>query len=92
LVILVDDGIATGATMRVAVKALKEFQPASIVIAVPVAEMAMCKKMVMIADEIICLLTPIDFHAVGVYYKDFTQTTDEEVHELLAQLRAQQEK
>jgi putative phosphoribosyl transferase len=92
LVILVDDGIATGASMRVAVKALKEFQPAAIVIAVPVAEEAMRKKLVLIADEIICLLTPADFHAVGVYYKDFTQTTDEEVHELLAQSRAQQEK
>jgi putative phosphoribosyl transferase len=92
LVILVDDGIATGASMRVAVKALKQFHPASIIIAVPVAEREMCKKMVLIADEIVCLQTPVDFHAVGAYYKDFTQTLDDEVHKLLAQSQAEQEK
>jgi putative phosphoribosyl transferase len=85
LVILVDDGIATGASMRVAVKALRQFKPATIIIAVPVAEVGMLKKMVMIADKIVCPIQPSAFQAVGVYYDDFTQTTDEEVHTLLAE-------
>jgi putative phosphoribosyl transferase len=85
VVILVDDGIATGASMRVAVKALRQFKPLSIVIAVPVAEAAMSKRMVMIADKVICPLTPSAFYAVGLYYEDFTQTSDSEVHALLNQ-------
>jgi predicted phosphoribosyltransferase len=85
VVILVDDGIATGASMRVAVKALRQFKPLLIVIAVPVAEDTMSKKMVMIADKVICPLTPKVFYAVGLYYEDFTQTSDSEVHALLNQ-------
>ncbi len=82
-VILVDDGIATGASMRVAVKALRQFDPQLIVIAVPVAEATMGKKMVMIADEVICPWLPEHFYAVGAHYDDFTQTEDSEVHALL---------
>ncbi len=84
VVILVDDGIATGATMRVAVKALRLAKPTAIVIAVPVAEKSICDKMAMIADKVICPLKPSVFYAVGAHYEDFAQTTDEEVHELLA--------
>lgn len=85
VVILVDDGIATGASMRVAVKALRQFDPLLIVIAVPVAEKEMCKKMVMIADKVICPLMPERFYAVGAHYDDFNQTEDSEVHALLKQ-------
>jgi putative phosphoribosyl transferase len=83
LVILVDDGIATGATMRVAIKALRVFQPKSIVIAVPVVEKNVAEKMLLIADVVVCPLTPSILEAVGMHYDDFAQTTDEEVHALL---------
>lgn len=82
-VILVDDGIATGATMRAAIKALRELKPKSIVIAVPVAEVTTCEKMGKIADKIVCPLRPTFFYAVGAWYDNFAQTTDEEVSELL---------
>lgn len=84
-VILIDDGIATGATMRAAVKALRQMHPTKIVIAVPVAEKSTCKKMSEIADEVICPQQPDDFYAVGAWYENFSQTTDEEVRELLNQ-------
>jgi putative phosphoribosyl transferase len=82
-VILIDDGLATGATMRVAVLALREESPARIVVAVPVAAAETCDDFRTIVDEIICAETPSPFYAVGLWYEDFTQTTDEEVHELL---------
>jgi len=82
-VILVDDGLATGSTMRVAVEALRKEGPARIVVAVPVAAPETCDAFRDIADEIICAITPEPFHAVGMWYDDFSQTTDEEVHELL---------
>jgi putative phosphoribosyl transferase len=84
-VILVDDGIATGATMHVAVKSIAKQKPAELIIAVPVAAYSTCKEFTAEVDRFICLLQPIDFYAVGLWYEDFSQTTDEEVAELLYQ-------
>ena len=82
-VILVDDGLATGATMHVAVLALREKFPARIVVAVPVAAAETCDEFRTIVDDILCAETPAPFYAVGLWYEDFSQTTDEEVHDLL---------
>ena len=82
--ILVDDGLATGSTMRAAVSALRLEKPARIVVAVPVAARETCEVFRNIADEIVCAMTPDPFNAVGLWYEDFSQTSDEEVHELLA--------
>jgi putative phosphoribosyl transferase len=87
-VILVDDGLATGSTMRVAVEALRKEEPARIVVAVPVASPETCDAFRDVADDIVCAITPEPFYAVGMWYDDFSQTTDEEVHELLASARA----
>ncbi len=84
-VILVDDGLATGATMLAAIKALRQQQPARIVVAVPTAAPETCEQLRAEADDVICAITPEPFHAVGLWYDDFSQTTDEEVRELLAQ-------
>src|SRR5881296_4107492 len=84
IVILVDDGLATGATMRAAVKALRERGAAKIVVAVPVGPPDTCRELEQEADEMICLSTPEFFQAVGQYYEDFSQTSDEDVRELLA--------
>jgi erythromycin esterase-like protein/predicted phosphoribosyltransferase len=83
-VILVDDGLATGATMQAAIEALRLQQPARIVVAVPTASPETCEEMKAKADEVICAMTPEPFHAVGLWYEDFSQTTDEEVRSLLA--------
>jgi predicted phosphoribosyltransferase len=83
-VILVDDGLATGATMLAAVKALRQMQPARIVVAVPTASPETCEQLRAEVDDIICAITPEPFHAVGLWYEDFSQTTDEEVRDLLA--------
>lgn len=85
IVILVDDGIATGATMRAAIAAIKPQQPKRLVIAVPVASPETCKQFKAEVDEIICANTPERFQAVGLWYKDFSQTTDEQVRDLLKQ-------
>ena len=85
IVILVDDGLATGATMRAAVKALRERGAAKIVVAVPVGPPDTCHELEERADETICLSTPEFFQAVGQYYEDFSQTSDEDVRELLSQ-------
>src|SRR5207247_5864916 len=85
IVILVDDGLATGATMRAAVKALRQRGTAKIVVAVPVAPPDTCHELEERADETICLSTPEFFQAVGQYYEDFSQTSDEDVRELLSQ-------
>lgn len=84
-VVVVDDGLATGSTMRAAVKALRRMQPRAIVVAVPVGAASTCADFARDgeADEIICLRTPEPFQAVGLWYEDFTQTTDEEVRALL---------
>ncbi len=83
-VILIDDGLATGATMRAAVAALRQQGPARLVVAVPVAAAPTCDAFRREVDEIVCLLTPEPFLAVGHWYEDFSPTTDEEVHDLLA--------
>lgn len=89
-VILVDDGLATGSTMRAAAAALRQQQPARIIVAVPVSAPQTCDEYRMGVDEIICAVTPEPFQAVGFWYKDFSQTTDEEVRELLAQSTREQ--
>jgi putative phosphoribosyl transferase len=86
-VILVDDGLATGATMAVAAAALRRLKPARIVIAVPVAAPETCEQFRQIVDEIICAYTPEDFSAVGRWYEDFSQVSDEEVRDLLQRSR-----
>src|SRR6266536_2759625 len=85
IAILVDDGLATGATMRAAVKALRQRGAAKIVVAVPVGPPDTCHELEERADETICLSTPEFFQAVGQYYEDFSQTSDEDVRELLSQ-------
>lgn len=86
-VILIDDGLATGATMRAAAAALKTKNPAKIVIAVPTAAPDTCEIFRKKVDEIICLATPEPFYGVGAWYEDFSQTTDKEVCELLDKAR-----
>ena len=83
VVIVVDDGLATGATMWAAVAALRRQQPARVVVAVPVAAASTCRKLEQAADEVVCASTPARFVAVGQAYRDFGQTTDEEVRTLL---------
>ncbi|HXK59908.1 MAG TPA: phosphoribosyltransferase [Acidobacteriota bacterium] len=82
-VILVDDGLATGSTMRAAILALRKQQPATLVVAVPTAAAQTCNELRALVDEIICPVTPEPFHAVGLWYEDFSQTTDEQVRDLL---------
>lgn len=82
-VILVDDGLATGSSMRAAILAGREHRPARIVVAVPAAPQSTCRELRAIVDEVICATTPSPFLAVGVSYWDFRQTTDEEVRDLL---------
>lgn len=82
-VIVVDDGIATGASIQVAVMALRSLNPAKIAVAVPVAPIDGARRLTAVADEFMCLLTPTPFYAVGQWYRDFRQTTDDEVRELL---------
>ncbi len=86
-VILVDDGLATGSTMRAAAAALRQQSPARIVVAVPVSAPQTCDEYRMGADEIVCATTPEPFYGVGRWYRDFSQTTDEEVRDLLEQAR-----
>ena len=83
-VVLVDDGLATGATMRAAVKALRQRDVARIVVAVPVGAPDTCRELEGEADETICAVAPEWFQAVGQYYQDFAQTSDEEVRQFLA--------
>lgn len=82
-VILVDDGLATGSTMRAAVAAVNQENPARVVVAVPIASSETCAALRNEVHEIVCAVTPEPFYAVGLWYEDFSQTTDEEVHELL---------
>lgn len=81
--ILIDDGLATGASMRAAVAALRQLEPARTVIAVPVAAPSSCEEFRSEVDEVVCARTPEPFYAVGLWYEDFSQTSDEEVRELL---------
>ena len=86
-IILVDDGLATGSTMRAAAAALRQQNPARIVVAVPVSAPDTCDEYRIGVDEIICAATPDPFWGVGLWYDDFSQTTDEEVHDLLERAR-----
>ncbi len=83
VVILVDDGIATGATMLASVRAIRAADPASIIVAVPVGPMSACEEMALEADDVVCATTPAGFSAVGQAYIDFHQVSDDEVRELL---------
>ena len=83
IVVLVDDGLATGSTMRAAVEAVRKYEPSRIVVAVPVAPQATCTEFESIADEVVCAQTPEPFSAVGEWYREFSQTPDDEVRELL---------
>jgi predicted phosphoribosyltransferase len=84
-IILVDDGLATGATMRAAARAVRQLQPRSVVVAVPVAAESSCRELRREADAVICGFMPAEFFGVGQFYDNFRQTTDEEVRELLRQ-------
>lgn len=86
-VLLVDDGLATGSTMLAAMRALREMQPARTVVAVPTAAAETCEGLRSEADDVVCATTPEPFRAVGLWYEDFSQTSDEEVRELLQRAR-----
>lgn len=88
IVILVDDGLATGSTMRAAVKAVRRLEPARVVVAVPVGAIDTVRALQSDADEVVCVETPEPFFGVGTWYDDFSQTTDEEVRDLLARAYA----
>jgi putative phosphoribosyl transferase len=89
IVILVDDGLATGSTMRAAVAALRQQGPGRIVVAVPVGAAQTCAELRAEADEVVCARTPEPFYAVGMWYEDFSQTSDAEVRELLDRAKPQ---
>jgi predicted phosphoribosyltransferase len=86
IAILIDDGLATGASMRAAIEGVKAKQPAKIVVAVPTAAPETCKLFESLVDEIVCAETPQPFYGVGMWYQDFSQTTDEEVRSLLEKM------
>ncbi|MFN2526518.1 MAG: phosphoribosyltransferase [Actinomycetota bacterium] len=88
-VILVDDGLATGSTMRAAVEAVREHRPNKIVVAVPTAAANTCEELARSVDEVICVMTPEPFQAVGLWYEDFAQTGDGEIRDLLARARSE---
>jgi predicted phosphoribosyltransferase len=85
VVLLVDDGLATGSSMKAAVRAVRARTPSRIVVAVPVGAPETCRELATIADEVVCARTPADFSAVGQWYLDFSQTTDDEVRQLLSE-------
>lgn len=87
VVILVDDGLATGSTVRAAIEALRRQDPRRIVVAVPVGAPATCRAIGRLADETICALTPKSFYAVGQWYDDFSEVTDDDVRSILARSR-----
>jgi putative phosphoribosyl transferase len=82
-VILVDDGLATGSSMRAALAVVKQEHPKRVVVAVPVAPAEVCAELRSEVDEVVCAMTPEPFYAIGLWYENFAQTTDEEVHTLL---------
>jgi putative phosphoribosyl transferase len=86
-VIVVDDGLATGSTMRAAVVAIRQQHPAHLTVAVPVGAPDTCRQLQDEADEVVCAAMPRPFRAVGVWYEDFPQASDEEVHDLLEMAR-----
>jgi putative phosphoribosyl transferase len=90
IVILVDDGLATGSTMLAAIQAVREARPARLIVAVPVSAPETCRELGAEVDEIICLHTPAQFFSVGMWYQDFEQTTDQEVIDFLEQAESEQ--
>jgi putative phosphoribosyl transferase len=88
-VLVVDDGLATGSSMRAAVAALRQRSPERIIVAVPVGSASTCQEFETVADEVLCLVTPEPFWAVGQWYDDFSPTTDQEVQELLQEAKHQ---
>ncbi len=84
IVILVDDGLATGSSMRAAVQAARDLGPSRIIVAVPVGASETCRALEQLADEVVCAFTPDPFTAVGLWYDDFSPTTDDEVRQLLS--------
>jgi predicted phosphoribosyltransferase len=82
-VLLIDDGLATGSSMKAAVKAVRAHSPEKIVVAVPVGAPETCRDLASVADAIVCARSPERFSAVGLWYRDFSQTSDDEVRELL---------
>lgn len=90
VVILVDDGLATGSTMLAAIQAVRQAEPAHLIVAVPVAPPETCRELGAEVDEMICLHTPTQFFSVGMWYQDFQQTTDSEVIDLLNQAESEQ--
>ena len=90
-VIIVDDGLATGSTMRAAVAALRQRQPARIIVAVPVSPPSAVEDLQRQADEVVCVIMPDDFYAVGQWYVDFEQTSDDDVRACLRQAAQEQE-
>ena len=90
-VILVDDGLATGSTMRAAVAALRRQDPARIVVAVPTAAPSVCQEFRALVDDVVCLITPEPFYAVGLWYENFSETSDDEVRDLLRRAAGQAE-
>ena len=83
--ILVDDGIATGSTMKAAISVIQKENPQQIVVAVPVAAAEICQELGQQVDEVVCLKTPHPFYAIGLWYDNFAQTSDGEVCDLLSQ-------
>jgi len=90
IILLVDDGLATGATMRAAIAAVRLQSPKRIIVAVPVAPLETCEVIRTEADEVVCLAMPAPFYGVGLWYEDFSPTTDEEVREILASYNPRQ--
>jgi putative phosphoribosyl transferase len=91
-VILVDDGIATGSSMQVAINALRQLKPARIVVAVPVAPASTCQRLRPEVDDLICIHMPESFYAIGEFYEDFAQTSDQEVTEAIRRSIHEQDK
>lgn len=91
-IIIVDDGVATGATMKAAISTLREEKLTKLIVALPVAPLDMAQELEQMVDEFICIETPVDFMAVGAHYRDFTQVSDEEVVELLQKSMTEQSK
>jgi len=83
ILLVVDDGLATGSTMRAAIKALRQMRPARIVVGAPVAAEETCRNLATVADQVVCVSTPESFHAVSTWYQEFSQTADDEVRSLL---------
>ncbi len=91
-VILIDDGIATGATLRAAISAIRQSDPAQIIVAVPVAPESTCTELLSVVDKVICLKKPEPLYSISYWYENFSQTTDAEVNQLLAKSLTQQAK